>query len=145
MKTFIASLILSGALIAPSLQAAGNAAEYDQASWQQKVAAFTTMTGRTFEYAVSGYRIRLRFDSETSIAWERLEAPDGSAGLKGTQVIDRQDLHPGIFLMAWTEPDGTHVVDVVDTQRMQLFANFVTAKGKRFQTHASMRELTVTN
>ena len=99
------------------------------------------MTGRTLEYAVSGYRIRLRFDKENSIAWERLEVPDGTAGLKGTQIIDRQDLHPGIFLMAWTEPDGIHVVDAVDTQRMQLFANFVTADGKRFQTHASLTEL----
>lgn len=141
MKNIIASLIVSTLLVAPAIQAAGNATDFDQAGWDQKMSAYTKMTGRTFEYAVSGYRIQLRFDSEHSISWERLEAPDGTAGLKGTQTIDRQNLHPGIFLMAWTEEDGTHVVDVVDTQRMELFANFVMADGKRFQTRASMREL----
>ena len=129
MKKLLMSLIVSTILITPVTHAAGNASEYDQPSWDQKMTAFTKMTGRTFEYTVSGYRIKLRFDSESSIAWERLEAPDGSAGLKGIQKIDRQNLHPGIFLMAWTEGDGTHVVDVVDTQRMQLFANFVSADG----------------
>ena len=141
MKSFLLSLIVSAIMMAPATQAAGNAADFDQAGWNQKMSAYTQMTGRSFEYAVSGYRIKLRFDSENSIAWERLEAPDGSAGLKGTQVVDRQNLHPGIFLMAWTEQDGTHVVDVVDTQRMELFANFVTADGQRFQTQAIMREL----
>ena len=141
MKNLFLSLIVSTFLIAPLTHAAGNAADFDQASWNQKMSANTKMTGRTFEYSVSGYRIKLRFDSESSIAWERLEAPDGSAGLKGTQKVDRQNLHPGIFLMAWTEEDGTHVVDVVDTQRMELFANFVTADGKRFQTQANLLEL----
>ena len=141
MKRFLINLIVSALLMAPAVQAAGNAADFDQASWDQKMSAFTQMTGRTFEYSVSGYRIQLRFDSENSIAWERLEAPDGSAGLKGTQTVDRQNVHPGIFLMAWTEPDGTHVVDVVDIQRMELFANFVTADGQRFQAQAKMSEL----
>ena len=141
MKHILTSLILSTIFMTPVVNAAGNAADFDQASWDQKVQAYTQMTGRTFEYAVSGYRIQLSFNTEHTIAWERLEAPDGTAGLKGTQAVDRQDVHPGIFVMAWTEKDGTHVVDVVDTQRMELFANFVTADGKRFQTHAKMREL----
>jgi hypothetical protein len=141
MKSFLMGLIVSSILITPVAQAAGNAADYDQASWDQKTSAFTKMTGRAFEYSVSGYRIKLRFDSENTIAWERLEAPDDSAGLKGTQIVDRQNVHPGIFLMAWTEQDGTHVVDVVDTQRKELFATFLTADGKRFQTRAKMREL----
>ena len=141
MKIFLMSLIVSAILITPTIQAAGNAADFDQTSWNQKMSEFTKMTGRTFEYSVSGYRIQLHFDSEDSIAWERLEAPDGSAGLKGTQMVDRQNVHPGIFLMAWTEQDGTHVVDVVDTQRMELFANFVTADGQRFQAQAQMSEL----
>ena len=141
MKSLITALLISACLLTPTIQAAGNAADFDQASWNKKVESYTRMSGRTFEYSVSGYRIKLRFDSEDSIAWERLEAPDGSAGLKGTQAVDRQNVHPGIFVMAWTEQDGTHVVDVVDTQRMELFANFVTADGKRFQTRAKMREL----
>ncbi|MEH6471024.1 MAG: MoaF N-terminal domain-containing protein [Halopseudomonas sp.] len=141
MKSLLMGLIVSAMLMAPATQAAGNATDYDQASWDQKTAAFTKMTGRTFEYSVSGYRIQLRFDSEDSISWERLEAPDNSVGLKGIQIVDRQNVHPGIFLMAWTEQDGTHVVDVVDTQRMELFANFVTADGQRFQSRAKMREL----
>ncbi len=141
MKYLLVSLMVSAILMTPVTQAAGNAADFDQTSWNQKMSAFTKMTGRTFEYSVSGYRIQLHFDSEDSIAWERLEAPDGTAGLTGTQAVDRQNIHPGIFLMAWTEPDGTHVVDVVDTQRMELFANFVTADGQRFQTRAEMREL----
>ncbi len=141
MKNFLMSLMVSAMLMTSATQAAGNAADFDQASWDQKMLAYTQMTGRTFVYSVSGYRIKLRFDSEDSIAWERLEAPDGSAGLKGTQNVDRQNVHPGIFLMAWTEQDGTHVVDVVDTQRMELFANFVTTDGKRFQSRAKLREL----
>ena len=145
MKNILLSLVFSTALIAPTIQAAGNAADYDQANWQKKMTTYTQMTGRSFEYTVSGYRIKLRFNNETSINWERLEAPDGTAGMKGTQEIDRQNLHPGIFLMAWTEPDGSHVVDVIDIQRMQLFANFVTTDGKRFQTHATLIELKAGN
>ena len=141
MKTLLTSLILSSILLTQSVQSAGNAADFDQASWNQKMAGYTAMTGRTLEYAVSGYRIQLRYDSEDSISWERLEAPDGTAGLKGTQTVDRQNIHPGIFVMAWTEQDGTHVIDIVDTQRMELFANFVTADGKRFQTQTKLREL----
>lgn len=141
MKRFLTSLIICTTLIAPVALAASNTTDFDQASKDQNISGSTKMTGKTFEYSVSGYRIRLHFDSENSIAWERLEAPDGTAGLKGTQVIDRQNVQTGIFVMAWTEQDGTHVVDVVDTQRMKLFANFVTADGKRFQVSADMREL----
>ncbi len=141
MKNVLMGLIVCSMLITPLTQAACNTAHCKQESRDQKTSVFTQMTGRTFEYSVSGFHIRLHFDSESSIAWERLEAPDGSAGLKGTQTIDRQDLHPGIFVMAWTEKDGSHVIDVVDTQRMELFANFVTADGKRFQTSSTMHEL----
>lgn len=141
MKTVLATILISAYLMASNIQAAGNANEFDQVSWDKKVQSFTQMTGRTFEYTVSGYRIKLRFDNEDSITWERLEAPDGTAGMKGTQKVDRQNVHPGIFVMAWTEQDGSHVIDVVDTQRMELFANFVMGDGKRFQTHAKLREL----
>lgn len=141
MKTVLAALLMSTCLMTSTIHAAGNATEFDQASWDKKVLSFTQMTGRTFEYTVSGYRIKLRFDSENTISWERLEAPDGTAGMKGSQTVDRQNVHPGIFVMAWTEEDGSNVVDVVDTQRMELFANFVTGDGKRFQTQAKLIEL----
>ncbi len=141
MKIFLRVLLLSTMLASPFANAVGNASEFDQSAWDQKMEAFTQMSGRTFEYTVSGYRIKLHFNAETEIAWERLETPDGTTGLKGTQTVDRQNVHPGIFIMAWSEQDGTHVVDIVDTQRMELFANFITADGQRFQTHAKLLEL----
>lgn len=123
MKRFLISLIISSTLTTPTAHAADSsfditadniasnthnnrAANFNQASWDQKISAFTKMSGRSFEYSVAGYRIRLRFNGEESIAWERLEAPDGTAGRKSTQIIDRQNIHPGIFLMAWSEQDG---------------------------------------
>lgn len=141
MKSIFLSLLFVFATMTQNAVAAGNASDFDQGAWDKKVLAYTQMAGRTFEYAVSGYRISLHFDNENQISWERLEAPDGTAGQKGTQAIDRQNVHPGIFIMAWTEPDGSHVVDIVDTQRMQLFANFVLPDGQRVQTSAQLQEV----
>ena len=141
MKAILYSLVLSTLVISATPQAAGNASEFDQASWDEKVESYTKMTGRTFEYTISGYKIQLHFDDENTISWERLEAPDDTAGLKGSQTLDRQNIHPGIFVMAWTEDDGSQVVDIVDTQRMTLYANFVMPDGQRFQSKTAITEI----
>ena len=141
MKPIIYTVLLTSLITTQSIQATGNASEFSQQAWDEKVEAYTKMEGRTFTYTVSGYVIKLHFDGEQTISWERLEAPDDTAGLKGTQNVDRQNIHPGIFVMAWTEDDGSQVIDVVDTQRMQLFANFVMPDGQRLQTQAQLEEI----
>lgn len=143
MKNRLITLTLLTCVLSQPVLAAGNAADYEQSVWDKKVSDYTQMTGKVYEYAVSGYRIKLTFTSETSIDWERLEAPDGTKGQKGqkgSQKIDRQNVHPGIFVMAWSEDDGSSIIDIVDTQRMQLFANFVMPDGKRYQTKAPLEE-----
>ena len=141
MKPIIYSLLFTALITTQSIHATGNASEFSQRAWDEKVETYTKMKGRSFTYAVSGYVIKLHFDDEQTISWERLEAPDDTAGLKGTQNLDRQNIHPGIFVMAWTEEDGSQVIDIVDTQRMQLYANFVMPDGQRFQTQAQLEEL----
>lgn len=141
MKSLMLSIAAGALCIAGAVYAAGDAKSFDQQSWDKKVQSYTQMQGRTFQYAVSGYRIRLHFIDESTISWERLEAPDDTAGLMGQQTIDRQDVHPGIFVMAWTEDDGAHVVDVVDIQRMNLYANFGMPDGQRFQVKTPLEEI----
>jgi hypothetical protein len=140
MKKLLLALTLLTCVTSQPLLAVGNAADYEQSAWDKKVSDYTQMTGKVYEYAVSGYRIKLTFTSETSIDWERLEAPDDTKGLKGSQKIDRQNIHPGIFVMAWSEDDGSSVIDIVDIQRLKLFANFVMPDGKRYQTQAALEE-----
>ena len=141
MKSIIFTLLFTAIMNIQIIRAAGNASEFSQQDWDEKVQTYSNMSGRTFTYAVSGYLIKIHFDDDQTISWERLEAPDDTAGLKGTQKPDRQNIHPGIFVMAWTEDDGSHVIDVVDIQRMQLFANFVMPDGQRFQTQANLQEI----
>ncbi len=112
-----------------------------QPSWTDEVAAINDVTGRSFVYTVSGYRIRMDFVADDRIRWTRLEAPDGTAGMSGEEEIVHTDLRPGIFLIAFTEADG-NVVDAFDLQRKRVFINYITNDGKRFQSEASFEDIT---
>ena len=106
-----------------------------------KMKAMNTMAGRTFDYQVANYKIRAEFLAEDKLRWTYLDAPDGQKGKTAEEKLDRQDVHYGIILFAWTEKDGTNVVDVFDLQTMTLHANAVMPNGKRFFTKATLSEV----
>lgn len=110
-------------------------------SWSEEVAAINDVTSKSFEYAVSGYRIRMDFIAADRIRRTRLEAPDGTAGTSGEEEIAHTDLRPGVFLIAFTEADG-NVVDVFDLQRKRVFINYITNDGKRFQSETTFEDVT---
>ncbi len=68
---FSASLLATTILIPQSVIAADAGP-----TWAKEVAAINNVTGQSFEYAVSGYRIRLDFIAANRIRWTRVEAPD---------------------------------------------------------------------
>ncbi|MFT7576510.1 MAG: hypothetical protein ACI9XZ_002900 [Alphaproteobacteria bacterium] len=140
LMTPLLAIILSLG-VAGQVHAAGGQKNMSDSAWAAKIASSTSTTGRSFEYKVAGYHIRIKFEGGDRIRWTRLAAPDGTTGQSEEQKIDRTDLHPGIFLMAWTEKDGSHVFDVVDLQQMKLYANFVFANGKRGQAEAILTEV----
>ncbi|MGZ0189972.1 MAG: MoaF-related domain-containing protein [Alphaproteobacteria bacterium] len=133
---------LSAAVLAVSVLATGPATAADRGpSWSNEVSAINNVTGKSFEYAVSGYRIRMDFIAADRIRWTRLEAPDGTAGASGEEEIVRTDLRPGVFLIAFTEADG-NVIDIFDLQRQRVFINYITNDGKRFHSETMIAEVT---
>ncbi len=107
----------------------------------QKMKSMNTITGRTFDYQVADYKIRTEFLTEDKLRWTYLEAPDGQKGKTAEEKLDRRDIHYGIILFAWTETDGTNVVDIFDLQTMTLHANAVMPNGKRFFTETALSEV----
>jgi len=108
---------------------------------KSKMSAMNTLTGRSFDYEVAGYKIRVEFLAEDKLRWTYIEAPDGQAGKTADESVDRRDIHYGIVLLAWTEKDGTNVVDILDLQTMSMHANAVLPNGKRFFTKTAVTEV----
>jgi hypothetical protein len=136
MKQFLISAALCASLLLPSSAAISEEAK----SWDAEVATINTVTGKSFEYSILGYRIQLDFISPEKIRWTRLEAPDGTAGQSGEEDVVLTDLRPGVFLMAFTEAEG-NVVDAFDLQRKRLFVTYITNDGKRFHNETSFEEV----
>lgn len=103
-------------------------------------AAGTRMTGKVVEYEIAGYHLRVEFQAEDRLRWEYLSAPNDLTGKSAVETVDRRDIRPGVVLMAWTEADGSNVIDIFDLEKQVLHANFVTPDGERF---FSIAELTV--
>ena len=98
----------------------------------------TMITGRKIIYDVAGYRIRMKFISETQVRWTYLAAPTpAQVGKTSTETCDRIDLRSELILMAWTETDKTHVFDIFDFANNIVFANFVWPDGTRAKSQVS--------
>jgi hypothetical protein len=111
------------------------------ATERSKVNAMNKLSGRTFDYDVAGYSIRMNFLTEDRLRWTYLKAPDGQQGKTAEEDVDRRDIHHGIVLLSWTEEDGTSVVDIFDLQTMTLHANGVLPDGQRFFTQTKIVEV----
>jgi len=143
---FPKSNILRASAIALSMMAVTpvisvSAAHADTKVQEAKMKASNTLSGRTFDYQIADYKIRVEFLAEDKLRWTYLEAPDGQKGKTAEETLDRRDIHYGIILLSWTEKDGTNVVDVLDLQTMTMHANAVMPNGKRFFTKAAVTEV----
>jgi len=127
-------LLAASPVLSPPAEAATDVRE-------AKMKAMNALTGRKFDYAVSVYKIRVEFLAEDRLRWTYLAAPDGEVGKVAEQSVDRRDIHYGIILLAWTEDDGTNVVDILDLQTMSLHANAVFPDGNRIFTEAAVTEV----
>lgn len=133
--------ILSASLLAVSLATAKPAHAADpEPSWATELSAINDVTGKSFEYDVAEYRIRLDFLAVDRIRWTRIEAPDDSAGTSGEEEIVHIDLRPGVFIIAFTEAEG-NVVDTFDLQRKRLFVTYITNDGKRFHSETAIKDV----
>ena len=135
-----ATLLAFGMLIAAPQFSSAPAYAATEAQ-QAKMKAMNTLTGRKFDYEVAGYKIRAEFLAEDKLRWTYLEAPDGQKGKTADESLDRTDVHYGVILLAWTEKDGTNVVDILDLQTMTMHANAVMPDGKRFFTKTAVTEV----
>lgn len=97
------------------------------------------LAGKTFEYHVADYHLRLTFEEETRVHWEYLSAPGGLTGKNATETIEQMPVRDDVVIIAWKEADGTQVVDVLDLGRMVIHANFVTADGERSSSQADVQ------
>ncbi|MCP4328379.1 MAG: hypothetical protein GY791_08085 [Alphaproteobacteria bacterium] len=136
--TALAFVLTLLAVSAPALLSPVHAVTEAQ---QAKMKAMNALDGRTFDYEVAGYRIRVEFLAEDKLRWTYLEAPDGQQGKTAEEALDRRDIHYGIVLLSWTEDDGTSVIDIFDLQTMTLHANAVLLDGQRLFTKAAMTEV----
>lgn len=96
--------------------------------------------GKTFEYQIGDYHLRLAFLNENSVHWEYLAAPDGLTGKNATEIIDSMPIRNDVLLVALKEADGTQVLDVLDLNRMVIHTNFVTANGERHSAQADLQQ-----
>lgn len=134
--------ILSAALLAVSLATTQPASATDpEPSGATQSDVINDVTGKSFEYAVSGYRIRMDILAVDRIRWTRLEAPDGSAGTSGEEEVVHTDLRSGLFMIAFTEAGG-NVVDAFDLQRKRLFITYITNDGARFHSETAFKDVT---
>lgn len=101
-----------------------------------------TLSNKAFTYKVADYHICIRFNSENSLTWTYLSAPNNNAGKTATEQFDRKNIRHNQVLAAWTEKDGTHVTDLFDFNDMKLYASFVMPNDQRF---LSVAEITLVN
>ncbi len=110
-------------------------------SWATEVGTINNVTGKGFEYVVSGYRIRMDFIAADRIRRTRIDAADDSAGTTGEEEIIHTDPRPGVFSIAFTDAEG-NVVDIFDLQRKRLFVTYITNDGKRIHSETAIKDVT---
>ncbi len=81
--TALAFVLTLLAVSAPALLSPVHAVTEAQ---QAKMKAMNALDGRTFDYEVAGYRIRVEFLAEDKLRWTYLEAPDGQQGKTAEEV-----------------------------------------------------------
>ena len=100
------------------------------------------LTGKSFEYQISDYKLCIHFTAENRLTWTYLSAPNGEAGKTADEILDRRYLRNDLVLLSWTEASGANITDIFDLGKMKLNATFVTPKGQRFVSDASITEVT---
>ena len=125
-RTYLTVLFALLAVTAPALPAQGVAP-----SKSPKPQAETKLTGKTFLCDWGPYRVRFEFLSETQLKWEYLKAPPKEVGVNEIVTLDRHDIRPNLVLMAWSQKDGTEVVDVLDLEKLEIHINFFDPGKKR--------------
>ena len=68
------------------------------------------------------FRVELFFESETSMTYTGVK-PDGTHGGSETVVIAVDPVRDGLFLVTWTEGDGTIVVHLEDYKLNTIVTN----------------------
>ena len=131
-RTYLTVLFALLAVTAPALPAQGVAAsKTPKPQTETKPQAETKLTGKTFLCDWGPYRVRFEFLSETQLKWEYLKAPPKEVGVNEIVTLDRHDIRPNLVLMAWSQKDGTEVVDVLDLEKLEIHINFFDPGKKR--------------
>lgn len=79
-------------------------------------------TGHIYIADFNVLRFELDFTSPGSLTYTLLQA-DGSRGNSETVAIVAEELRPGLFLVTWTEANGTTVVHIEDFERGTIITN----------------------
>lgn len=81
-----------------------------------------------FIYRYPGFVVRAELKEPTKMRWTILEG--GPVGKSAEETVDRREIAPGIYFVAWTESDGTIVSQVADYTKNKVTSTLVTG-GKR--------------
>lgn len=115
-------------MTAPALPAQ---AQSVAASKTPKLPTETKLAGKAYLCDWEPYKVRFEFLSETQLKWTYLKAPPKEIGMNETVTLDRHDIRPNLVLMAWSQKDGTEVVDVLDLEKLEIHINFFDPGKKR--------------
>ena len=78
--------------------------------------------GRRYLVDFKQFRVELFFESITSMTYTGVK-PDGTRGASETVVIAVNAIRDGLFLVTWTEGDGTIVVHLEDYELNTIITN----------------------
>ncbi len=98
-----------------------------------------TGADRSYDVDFEGSKINIRFTSDRLISFVR----------SGETTVDSYPIDPikirdKLFLVHWTEKDGTQIVHVEDFEKMIIYTNISMLDGSFFQVKGTMKEVTKT-
>jgi hypothetical protein len=83
------------------------------------------LIGKTlkFIYPADGYEYSSHYLSENQVEWKLLKTPDDRPGKTGTETYSFRELAHKVYLISWSESNGTDVNHIIDLNKDKIFAH----------------------
>jgi hypothetical protein len=96
--------------------------------------------GHRYFVDFKAFRVELDFASETSLTYYNLNASGKRVGQE-TVTIAVEPVRDGLYLVTWTESDGTTVVHLEDYRMKRIVTNITDPKNGLMHFDGSMTEI----
>jgi phenolic acid decarboxylase len=88
--------------------------------------------GKTLDYQIDDTHLNLEILSESKAKWTYVSAPNNETGKTEIENCTIKMIAKGIYLIYWTEKDGSNVIDIFNLNNNSALINYTLPNSKLY-------------